>query len=164
MDTNLQLGKHIADYLTGDIELTELESFLAGIAWELDDASPMVRRVAFDSLRVASEGANDDWTERQLHEQFSALLAILSHSIFVKSEGTVETQLLGKLSAAEKAHSPAPEDEESMLAALMGYAYLVSPAAPEAFGSAPPNARGFLHQPEAESGTPHQAAGEPAIG
>jgi hypothetical protein len=165
MSVEDQLGDGIADYLGGLIQMNELESFLAGAAWELDDAPLQVRHVALDSLRLVSEAMNGDWTEEELRDHLRPFLRILTDRLLFKGEAIAEKQLLGKLADAERTAPESSGDEEGLALALMGYAYLgqTTRAAKSKFGSALPSGRGFLRQPRGEAETPHRAEGEPAI-
>jgi hypothetical protein len=70
---DLEIRKKIADYAAGTIDAGELEAWLSGETWDVEDESPSTQRLAFEAMRLVSERSHGDWTDEQLREQLGAL-------------------------------------------------------------------------------------------
>jgi len=153
MSFDLHIAEQISLYLRGQIDVEELESWLAAEAWGLEGNSPS-KRVVSDALLLASEGANGDWTDEDLREQLKALLQTIPTSGAASVAGE---QLLERLSAAEAEAQRRKERVE----ALMGYASATPAQASSE--SWQPSDRGFLRQPTGEIDTQSPVPAELAI-
>lgn len=158
MSFDLQMWEQVSLYLRGHIDVKDLESWLAAATWELDEESPAIRRIAFDALRLASEGANGDWTDEALREQLKTLLRTIPTS---ETASVAGEQFLERLSAAEA--EARKRRKGTGVEALMGYARSADPME-ESYENWQSSDRAFLHQFEGESDTRHPAQAELAIG
>lgn len=151
MSFDLHIWEQISLFLRGQIDVEELESWLAAAAWDLEADSPS-KRVASDAFLLASEGANGDWTDEDLREQLKALLQTIPTS---DTHSVAREQFLEKLSAAE---AKARERRTKT-----GYARSSSPME-ELYENWQSSDRAFLRQFGGENDTRRPAPGELAIG
>jgi hypothetical protein len=158
MSLELQILERISLYVEGQIDVSDLESWLSAVTWQIDDEPDAIRRLAFDALRLTSETANGDWTEDQLRLQLEALAESVTDGatlVLWDASLVADEQFLGKISVAQRA-APGFPDKEAALLDLMRYAHLSThPLQSDYwFGSGQPSGRAFLGRSKAENETP----------
>lgn len=68
---DLKIREQIARYARGRIGADELDAWLSAEATDAEGES--AQQLAFDALRLLSEGANGDWEDEELRERLGAL-------------------------------------------------------------------------------------------
>lgn len=68
---DLEIREQIGRYARGRIDGAELDAWLSAEAADAEDAA--TQQLAFDALRLLSEGANGDWEDEDLRDRLGAL-------------------------------------------------------------------------------------------